>query len=162
MGVELDNEKLITLVQSQLDYQLRYRCLVLQCSDIGILSQLIEQSVGAMNVLGNDVRVLEYSDQFDNIGALSCNTLIERIEADASTCPLVLAGPLHYLDFWSEQTNAAFWRYLSGFTHGPGILVVDTPRENVIEGAFRVIGRIPGTDIRYLKSRLASTQDGLV
>jgi hypothetical protein len=51
---------------------------------------------------------------------------------------------------------------LAGFTHGPGIIVVDTPRAEAVEGPFRMVGRIPGTDVRYLKSRLASTQDGLV
>jgi len=88
--------------------------------------------------------------------------VLGRIEAGAATHSMVIAGPLHFLDFWSDQTSAAFWRYLSGFTHGPGILVVDTLRENPVESGFRVVGRIPGTDVRYLKSRLASTQDGLV
>lgn len=162
MGVELSHDKLVALIGSQLERRLRYRCLLLQCGDIGILSHLIQRSIDAMKILGTDVCVLEYSDQFDTVGALSCNVVLERIEAGAPASPMVLAGPLHFLDFWSEQTSAAFWRYLSGFTCGPGILVVDTPRETAVDSAFRVIGRIPGTDIRYLKSRLASAQDGLV
>lgn len=162
MGVEISHDKLVALIAAQLERRLRYRCLLLQCADIGILSHLIQRSIEAMKVLGADVCVLEYADQFDRVGALSCNTVLERIAAGAPASPMVLAGPLHFLDFWSEQTIAAFWRHLSGFTHGPGILVVDTPRETAVESAFRVVGRIPGTDIRYLKSRLASAQDGLV
>jgi hypothetical protein len=111
--------------------------------------------------LGDSPKVIDYADLFDDIGALSCNAVIERIEAVAASWPVVLAGPVHYLDYWSEQVRGAFWKFLAGFTHGPGIIVVDTPRAEAIEGPFRMVGRISGTDVRYLKSRLASTQDGL-
>lgn len=162
MAVGLSHDKLAALIDAQLDRRLRYRCLVLQCGNIEILSHVIQQSIDVMRTLGTDMRVLEYTEQFDTVGALSCSAVLERIGAQAAAHPMVLAGPLHFLDFWSDQTSGAFWKYLAGFTHGPGILIVDTPRETAVESAFRVVGRIPGTDIRYLKSRLASAQDGLV
>jgi hypothetical protein len=94
-------------------------------------------------------------------GALPCSAVLELIDAASGSDP-VLTGPLHFLAYWSVQMQGAFWKHLAGFTHGPGIIVIDTPREEMVEGPFRFLGKIPGTEVRYLKSRLASTQDGLV
>ena len=81
MGVELCPDKLVALIGAQLERRLRYRCLLLQCADLGILSHLIQRSIGAMKVLGTDVCVLEYAEQFDKVGALSCNAVLERVAA---------------------------------------------------------------------------------
>jgi hypothetical protein len=135
---------------------------VLQTGEIPVLSAVCESAIESAAALGGNPRVIDYGELFDDIGALSCNAVIERVEAAAGASPVVLAGPLHYLDYWSEQMRGAFWKFLAGFTHGPGIIVVDTPRGEAVEGPFRMVGRIVGTDVRYLKSRLASTQDGLV
>ena len=161
MALEVWQERIGILVAAQLAPRLRYRCLVLQTSELPVLSVVCESAIASAASLGGTPGLIEYTDLFDDIGALSCNAVIERLGV-AATAPVVMAGPLHYLDYWSEHMRGAFWKFLAGFTHGPGIIVVDTPRDEAVEGPFRMIGRIPGTDVRYLKSRLASTQDGLV
>jgi hypothetical protein len=161
MAVDL-REKLFSLIRMQLDRKLRYRCLVIQVADIAVLDRVCQDAREGECFLGENPHVMEYLDLMDDVGALSCSKVIERIDALCASSPLVLAGPLHYLTYWSGQMQGAFWKHLAGFTHGPGILVVDTPREEVTEGPFRVLGKIPGTEVRFLKSRLASTQDGLV
>jgi hypothetical protein len=161
MAVDL-REKMLALIQSQLDRKLRYRCLVLQTADVGVLSRLSDYAKEFASALGEGARVIPYASFIDDVGAMSCNKVIETIDGICGASPLVLAGPLNFLNYWSEQMQGAFWKHLAGFTHGPGIIVSDTPREDVSEGPFRLVAKIPGTDIRYLKSRLASTQDGLV
>jgi hypothetical protein len=162
MALEVRSDQVDTVVSAQLSRALRYRCLVFQSGDVVALGGLRESVCRSLGSLCGPVAVFEYQDQFDGVGALSCDNVLGRIETAAATGALVLAGPLHYLDYWSDQVACAFWRYLASFTAGPGIVVLDGPREQGIEAAFRLIGRIPGTDIRYLKSRLASSQDGLV
>ena len=161
MAVEVFGDQIASLLAEQLHPRLRYRCLLLHCADMPTLSRACESAIAAAVALGSPC-VLEYADQFDDIGAVSCRTVLSRIERVAAARPVILAGPLHYVDYWSEQVCTGFWRYLAAFMSGPGIIVVDTPRETVVEGAFRIVGRLPDADIRFLKSRLAATQDGLV
>ncbi len=161
MAIEVLRDEIASLLTGQLRPRLRYRCLLLHCADMPTLSRACESVIVAAKRLGNPC-VLEYTDQFDEIGAVSCQTVIARIEQVADAQLVILAGPLHYVDYWSEQVCTGFWRYLAAFTSGPGIIVVDTPRETVLEGAFRTVGRLATADVRYLKSRLAATEDGLV
>ena len=161
MAIEALSEQITALLAEQLHPRLRYRCLMLQCGDIPMLSRLCELTIAAASRAGNP-KVLEYADQFDDIGAVSCRTVIARIEEAASGRPVILAGPLHYVDYWSEQVCTGFWRYLAAFMSGPGIVVIDAPRDTVVDSAFRIVGRLQTADVRYLKSRLAATQDGLV
>lgn len=162
MAVRVTSQELNSLVAAQLDRRLRYRCLVLQTGDLAVLTQLCEAGTQALRQLGESVQVLEYRDQLDEVGALACSRVLERIERLAQSNPLLIAGPLHFLDYWSHQVGAAFWEYLASYSSGPGILVADTPREYGVEGAFRLVRTVQGTDIRVLKSRLATAQDGLV
>ena len=161
MAIDVLGEQIAALLAEQLHACLRYRCLLLHCADIPTLSRACESVIAKAGTMGKPC-VLEHADQFDEIGAVSCRTVIARIEEVAATQPVILAGPLHYVDYWSEQVCMGFWRYLAAFMSGPGIIVVDTPRKTVVEGVFRIVGRLPESDICYLKSRLAATQDGLV
>lgn len=161
MGVDL-REKMFSLIQTQLESKLRYRCLVLQTSDLAVLAKLADFANEGTAALGGPTHVIAYHEFIDDVGAVSCSKVIERIDGICGASPLVLVGPLNFINYWSEQIQGAFWKHLAGFTHGPGIIVADTPREEVSEGPFRLVAKIPGTDVRYLKSRLASTQDGLV
>jgi len=161
MAVDL-RDRVFGLIQTQLAGKLRYRCLVFQSSDLAVLAKVSEFSQEGAPVLGANAEVIPYLDLIDDVGALSCAKVLERIDGVCGTSPLVLAGPLNFLNYWSDQMQGAFWKHLAGFTHGPGIIVIDTPRDDVSEGPFRLVAKIPGTDVRYLKSRLASTQDGLV
>ena len=162
MAVKVTTEQVRALLAEQLAPRLRYRCLVLQTADLATLAQLCVAGETALRALDADVQILEYRDQLDNIGALPCSRVLDRIETLAFSKPLVIAGPLHFLDYWSRQVGAAFWDYLASFSRGPGILIVDAPREQGLDHAFRLVGRIRGTDVGYFKSRLAAAQDGLV
>jgi hypothetical protein len=162
MAVTLTREQLSVLVAAQLDSRLRYRCLVLQTGDLSVLAQLCEDGMHALGQLGEPVRVLEYRDQLDEVGALACSRVLTNIEHVAKSGPVLIAGPLHFLDYWSRPVGAAFWEYLASYSLGPGILIADTPREHGLDGVFRLVRTIYGTDVRVFKSRLATAQDGLV
>ena len=69
-------------------------------------------------------------------GSPHLTTLLELAESNT----VFLAGPLNFLDYWSDQTRQVFWRTLAAFSSGPGILVTDTPRETAASGLFRVPG----------------------
>ena len=142
MAIEVLGEQIASLLAEQLHPGLRYRCLLLHCADMPTLSRVCESVIAAAKNLGSPC-VLEYTDQFDDIGAVSCQTMIARIEQAAATQPVILAGPLHYLDYWSEQVFAGFWRFLAAFMSGPGIVVVDTPRGGVVQSTFRTVAVLP-------------------
>ena len=161
MAVDLDIDAMSAVVAAYLDKRLRYRCLVIQSKDMTILSRLCENAIVAAQSLGNDVAVLEASQQFDDIGALSCDALVAKLDSKASDHPVVVAGPLHFLDYWSERIRARFWRYFAAFSSGPGIVVTDSFRTDAILGPFQVVDGFARSDIRCLKSRLESTQDRL-
>jgi hypothetical protein len=111
---------------------------------------------------GTPAMMINPADCFDREGALSCNEIIDLIQAKAIENCLIMSAPLSFLDFWSHDTRRSFWEFLAVFTRGPGVILFDSIREHDFEDTFRVTGRVPGTDIRYLKSRLAATQDRLV
>lgn len=161
MAVELSREDVAALVAVELASSVRYRVLVLQSSDMSELARLVDYAFAASSALGSNPYLLDSLEFFDDIGAISCDSAWERISEAAKTRPIVLAGPLHFLDFWSDVTRNAFWRTLASFSSGPGILVVDVPRTDGIEGPFRLVGRVGDTDIRLLKSRLSVTQDSV-
>ena len=81
------------------------------------------------------------------------------IVAAGKEAPVVLAGPLHYVDYWTTGVQEAFWSFLSLYSRGPGIVVVDIPRTEGVEGPFIARGTIPGTEIRYLRPRLVATEE---
>jgi hypothetical protein len=159
MAVELRREDIVQLMISELGPRARYRALVVQSSDISELDRLAEYVLDAASALGPEPRMFDYSEFFDDIGAISCNEAWSRIQATAGDRPVVLAGPLHFLDYWSDATRDVFWRTLSSFSCGPGIVVIDAPRNEGIEGPFRLVGRIGETDVRLLRSRLSASQD---
>lgn len=161
MALDLRHE-VAELARTHLDKRLRYRCLVLQTADIGLLSKLSDYATAALRGPALEPRLVHYLDLMDDVGAFSCSRVLEILEQAARGQPVVLRGPLNVLSYWSAKAQAAFWNYLALFTHGPGIVVLDTPREDIGSGPFRLLAWVPGTDVRYLKSRLASTQDGLV
>ena len=150
------------LLATYLARRLRYRCLVLQTGDLGVLSELCEAAIQSARQLDGIVQVLEYRELMDEVGALPCSRVLEKIEVLADSSPLVVGGPLHFLEYWSQRVAAGFWEYLASYSTGPGILVLDGPREQGVLGAFRLVRIIPGTDIRVFKSRLATAEDGLV
>ena len=161
MAVALDFETVSSVIHHQLDPRLRYRCLVIQSNDIATVSRLARQAAEIAKELGAEVKVIEATDQFDDIGALSCDAILSCFKAFAATNPIVLEGPLHFLDYWEPATRRLFWQRLCTLSEGPGIIVVDSFRTQEIMGPFCVVERLARGSIQFLKSRLESTQDRL-
>jgi hypothetical protein len=150
------------LLLSQLAPHLRYRCVVVQSADLSLLRNLHDHLQDLITAQGATVQTVDGQRQFDTVGALSCQELTTQIGQLSVDKYLILSGPLHFLDYWSPTLRNSFWSFLATITRGPGIIVLDAPRVGDSEDTFRVLGRIPDTDARLLKSRLAITQDGLV
>jgi hypothetical protein len=155
MAVALQDEDMLALVARELSERARYRCLVLQSSDMNTLQRVREGTVAAVaNHLGQP-KVLNYAEFFDDVGAFACNDVCVTIDEAAATTPVILVGPLHFLDYWTETTRGVFWNFLATYSKGPGIVVIDSPRNDSIEGPFRVAGQVGSSRVRYLRSRLA-------
>ena len=151
MAIERMREQIDQLLDAELDERRRYRCLVLQTADLALLSEIGEAVRHHLaNVIG-EPRVLEWNQFFDEVGALSGSQVRTRVESEALRRPVVLEGPLHFLDYWTDLTQAGFWGFLSAFSQGPGIVVLDTPRMEAVEGPFRVQGKIVDSEVRFLR-----------
>jgi hypothetical protein len=157
----IDRNTITSLVSQRLHPRERYRCLVIQCQDLSVHSRICEQIIAAEDALAGEICLIDAMDQFDEVGAFSCDRLLESFDATARSHPVVLAGPLHFLDYWSDAACGRFWRHLAAFESGPGVVIVDSFRTHFIFGTFQVVKGIARGDVRCLKSRLESTQDRL-
>ena len=97
---------------------------------------------------------------FDDAGPLSVQTTLQMIRKVEYESPVVIVGPLHICDCWSESSKGVLWRHLSAFSAGPGIIVVDVPREKHVHGLFQHAGRLTSLDAYFMKSRLSKTEGG--
>jgi hypothetical protein len=148
-----------SLIAKQLHRDLRYRCLLLQSSDLQVLSAAAEHAAQAIATgWGMKPEVIEYRQFLDEVGGWSGTMVLGYLEERVHSKPVVIVGPLHFLDFWSAQTQGVFWKYLASFSSGPGIVLTDVLRTEGVDGPFFLINRIGGIDLRYLKSRLALTE----
>jgi len=161
MAMNVDITKISSLISTHLEERVRYRCLVIQSSDLVVLSRICDQVAVSARILGDDVMVLDALNQFDEIGAFSCDAILGNIDKIAAVHPLIIIGPLHFLDYWSEQIQSRFWRHVAAFSIGPGIIITDTMRTETLRGPFRVLEDYAQGGLRCLNSRLASTQDRL-
>lgn len=150
------------IVRLHLNVTQRYRCLIFQSPDLAMLSLISSELGTILAAAGTTPLIIEANDQFDDNGALACADVIRRIESNLSDQHVLLSGPLHFMAYWSVLLRAGFWSHLATITSGPGIILLDTPHGGELDDSFKVFGRISGTDIRYLKSRLAMTQDRMV
>ena len=158
MAVDLESH-VENLIAKQLHPSLRYRCLLLQSGDMRVISAVAKHAAQAIATAWTaKPEIIEYKQFLDEVGGWSCSTVLAHLEERVHDKPVVLVGPLHFLDFWSIQTQGVFWKYLAGFSSGPGIIVTDVHRTEGVDGPFSLINRIGGTDLRYLKSRLALTE----
>ena len=161
MAIELQFENTLTLLEQCLDERSRYRCLVVQGKDVSLLSQFAHQVHDASDFFGSVVHEIDALEQFDDVGALSCDAMIDRVKYIAFKHPLLISGPLHFLDYWSPSVRAVFWQFLAAFSNGPGIVVTDAYRTETVFGPFQIVEGLSRTDFRCLKSRLEFTQDRL-
>ena len=70
------------------------------------------------------------------MGAIAADTAKENILAAGKDKAILLAGPLHFIDYWTPGVQEGFWSFLSLYSRGPGIVAVDILRTEGIEGPF--------------------------
>ena len=159
MAVTSLQETIERLVASELNPGRRYRCLVLQSDRLDLIGRLAELLLRAFDALGKSPKVLGWESFFDAVGALSSDEARSAILAAGKDAVVVLAGPLHYVDYWTTGVQDGFWSFLSLYSRGPGVVGIDIPRAEGVEGPFIARGTILGTEIRYLRPRLAATEE---
>jgi hypothetical protein len=158
MAVTALQEKLAHLVAQELNSARRYRCLVLQTADLRLMAYLVEQATSLLTTSERGATVLPWEMFFDQVGALSSEDVRTHVLAPGRSNTVLLAGPLHYVDYWTGGVQDGFWNFMSLYSHGPGVVLFDTPRSEGVEGPFIPRGTIAGTDIRYLRPRLVATE----
>ena len=161
MGVGPLRQHAERLIGSMMAPNLRYRCLLVQSTDASVLKSLGHEVAEILKERGDQPVMKSASAFFDATSALACSEVIDFFEGSSSSS-IIISGPLTFLDYWSQSMRRSFWEYLATFTRGPGIILFDALRDHDFEDTFRVLGKLQGPDIRFLKSRLAATQDGLV
>lgn len=147
------------LVARELSPSRRYRCLVLQTERLDQQARLHDCLPAAINALGWQCGVLPWDRFFDTVGALSSDTARDLVLATGNGRAVILPGPLHYVDYWTAGVQEGFWSFLSLYSRGPGIVVVDIPRTEGVEGPFVARGILSGTDVRFLRPRLVATEE---
>lgn len=147
------------LVARELNPARRYRCLVLHTESLDQQARLCDCLPAAVNALGLQCVVLPWDRFFDTIGALSSDTVRDTVVANGKDRAVVLPGPLHYIDYWTAGVQEGFWNFLSLYSRGPGIVVVDIPRTEGVEGPFVARSILAGTDVRFLRPRLVATEE---
>jgi hypothetical protein len=159
MAVTSLRDQLARLVRAELNLTRRYRCLILQANRFDVLSSLCEHLPFALSDARKASSVLAWEGFFDQVGAMAADSARARINTTGTTAAVVLAGPLHFVDYWTPGVQEGFWNFLSLYSRGPGIVVVDILRTEGVEGPFVARGVIPGTDIRFLRPRLVATEE---
>ena len=158
MAVELESH-IRNLIAKQLHPGLRYRCLLFQAGDLRMLSAVAEVAAKVINSDWTQTpEVIGYKQFLDEVGGWPGSKVLGYLEERVHEKPVVMVGPLHFLDFWSVQSQGVFWKFLASFSSGPGIIITDVLRTEGVDGPFSLINRVGGSDLRYLKSRLALTE----
>ena len=65
MALELEITSLIT---SQLNKRLRYRCLIIQSRDLAVLSRIYDIVILAVSNMGDSAHILRSEEMLDNVG----------------------------------------------------------------------------------------------
>lgn len=159
MAVTPLQESVNKLVARELSPTRRYRCLVLQTERLDQQARLCDCLHAAIDALGRQSGVLPWDRFFDAVGALSSDTVREMVVATGKDRAVVLPGPLHYIDYWTVGVQEGFWSFLSLYSRGPGVVVVDIPRTEGVEGPFVARGILAGTDVRFLRPRLVAMEE---
>ena len=155
-------EEILPLLERQLAPKLRYRTLLFHCRHMPSIQAIEAALLGLPEFWPTPPLRIGQDEMFDAGGPLSAQHLLEKIKAVEYQRPIVLCGPLHICDCWSSECRRVLWQHLAAFSAGPGIAVIDVPREQDTQGLFRIAGRLSAVDAYYLKSRLTATEDGLV
>ena len=117
------------------------------------LGELVQDTYMAA---GAPVLRLSHRDMFPEDIPLAAARLVAKLVESEGGRPVLLVGPLHVCDCWTESGRLVFWQHLAAFTGGPGIVVIDVPRPATAGALFRTSGRLRQVpDVEYLRSRLS-------
>jgi hypothetical protein len=152
-------EQLGALLAKELNPNRRYRCLILQTDRLDVQARLCDYLPDAIKALGWECALLPWDGFFDVVGAISADTARSNVLSAGKERAVVLAGPLHYMDYWTAGVQEGFWNFLALYSRGPGVVVVDIPRTEGVEGPFVARGVVQGTEIRFLRPRLVATEE---
>ena len=158
MGITSFPENINKTIIKLLDKNLRYRCLILQTDDPSILYHISNKFEVLANHFEHPYQILSFLQLFDNVGAHSCSEIIKRIEAIAESSLLLLEGPLHFLNYWTNTSQSKFWGYLSTFTQGPGIIILELVSDYTFQEDFHALSKSACGGVLYWKSRLALSE----
>lgn len=138
-----------------LNKDLRYRCLILQSNYLSILDTISKNFEYVSNQFGANYYCLKYLELFDEIGAKSCSDVIDVTKKKSNNSLLLLEGPLHFITFWSNNSQSRFWGFLSTLARGPGVVILDVVRNSIFEEDFDAIGKSTCGRVLFWKSRLS-------
>lgn len=151
-------EQIGTLLLKEFSPNRRYRCLIFQTDRLDVQERLCVCLTDAINALGWESSLLAWDGFFDNVGAISAANARNKLLTAGLERAIVLSGPLHYMDYWTAGVQEGFWSFLSLYSRGPGVVVVDIPRTEGVDGPFVARGVVPGTEIRFLRPRLIAEE----
>lgn len=123
MAVVASRSEMSALVRNHLASWVRYKCIVIQANEMRSISHVTSAILDAFHEIERPSKFLSYNDFFDSVGALSCGTANDTIFGYARGNVVVIRGPLHFLDYWSEPTQQVFWQSLASFSEGLGIIL---------------------------------------
>lgn len=155
MALTTSQEYINRSILKFLNIELRYRCLILQSNYLSILDTISKNFEYVSNHFKANYYCLKYLELFDEIGAISCSDAIEMMKEKSKDSLLLLEGPLHFATFWSDNSQKNFWGFLSTFTQGPGVVVLDVVRNSKFKEDFEAIGKSNCGRVLFWKSRLS-------
>jgi len=137
----------------------RYSALLLQSHELSTLRWINAMAPRVLKQVSPSPSIIDARSLLDRQGGLACDIALKRIMDSADERCVLLAGPLNVVDYWAVQTRLVFWRTLATYVGDPGILITDTVREVSTRPQFRVFRHLAGSDVQFLRSRLAANEE---
>lgn len=158
MALTTSQENISRSIIKLLNKDLRYRCLILQSNYLPVLDTVRKNFEYVSSHFKASYHYLKSLELFDEIGAKSCSDVMEITKEKSKDSLLLLEGPLHFLTFWSNNSQKNFWGFLSTFTQGPGVVILDVVRNSKFKEDFEAIGKSTCGRVLFWKSRLSITE----
>lgn len=161
MAIKLFREQIENLVIREFHHLRRYQVLVIQANCFDTLAEANAALSSAFMRHKAEPIIFGWDNFFDRVGAISCTAAISIINKAAVAAPVIITGPLHFIDYWSLTVQESFWSYFSEYSMGSGIVFLDIQRPECVEPSFISRGIISGTEIRFLRSCLVAREEVL-
>ena len=122
MAIKILREQIENLVIREFNPLRRYQTLVIQANCFDTLAEISAALSSAFLRHKAEPIIYGWDKFFDRVGAISCTAAISFINTAASTAPVIITGPLHFIDYWSFSVQESFWGYFSEYSLGSGIV----------------------------------------